>query len=383
MAQPTTAVLFSASDPVAPPGLQNTVPQSDGGQPAQLVSQYMPLAIPGDGGAAGTVKPDGTSITQDLDGTIHSVAIAGGGGTGGGVGAAGLVLTPVHPSGARDGSNTQFTLPAPPVSNTFGIAFLNGVQLEPLGASAQYAVQGTQFTMALPPQSTDVLTYYYYQGTPNSESGGGGSVNPVGAPVIRGSAITASASASSLTLAFPAGTQAGDLAILFFCSDFTPGTPSGWTNLYLGTGLTCQAIAASKVLTSGDISTGSATATQTNPPFGPIAADCVLGIVTFVGGGGGVRETEGSQGAGTLVNTTTGAVLSTDVAIYFSGARSASSLPTITPASGSANTLQTSTGPTLDAVMADQAMPGGALAISFFSNIAASAQAIQVIVMAP
>lgn len=230
MAQPTTAVLFSGSDPAAPPGLQNTIPQSDGGQPAQLVSQYMPLAIPGDGGAAGSVKPDGISITQDLDGTIHSVATAGGGGTGGGVGAAGLVLTPVHPSGARDGSNTQFTLPAPPVANTFGIAFLNGVQLEALGASAQYAVQGTQFTMALPPQSTDVLTYYYYQGTPNSESGGGGSVIPV---VVTGIAAWAMNEGSGLifydSAAGDNATLNGGGAVAWQANSGFPGVTPLWS----------------------------------------------------------------------------------------------------------------------------------------------------------
>jgi hypothetical protein len=113
MAQPTTAVFFSGSDPAPPPGLQNTTPQSDGGQPVQKISSFMPLAIPGADGAAGAVKPDGTSITQDQDGTIHAVATSSSG-TGTVTSASGGQYVCVHPTpDPSDGTGTQFILPAP------------------------------------------------------------------------------------------------------------------------------------------------------------------------------------------------------------------------------------------------------------------------------
>jgi hypothetical protein len=212
MPPPTTAIYLNSTTPAAPPGNQNITFQSDGGQPSQSVTAFPQIAVTPSTGVAGLLgvgMPDGTTLQANAAG-VWSVINPG---TGGGTTATGLVLTPVHPSGAKDGSNTQFTLPAPPVANTFGIAFLDGVQLEVLGASAQYAVQGTQFTMALPPQSTDVLTYYYYQGTPNSETGGGGSVNPVGNPTfIQGASGYTTTGTNAV--AFPSPNKAGDCLIV-------------------------------------------------------------------------------------------------------------------------------------------------------------------------
>ena len=48
------------------------------------------------------------------------------------------------------------------------------------------------------------------------------------------------------------------------------------------------------------------------------------GLVVFVGPTGGIRETEGIGGDGaniTLTNTTSGAVLDTDVAVYWASLR--------------------------------------------------------------
>ena len=147
MTLPTTEPFFNSASPAAPPGLQNTKPQTDNGYPVSALSFYMPLAIPpstGNGGLAGAVKPDGTSITQDPDGTIH--AVGGSGGSGSGSGQTGASFAPVVPAGAKDGSNTQYTLPAPVLANTGYFYVRNGVMQRQLGSNAEYAVQGVALT---------------------------------------------------------------------------------------------------------------------------------------------------------------------------------------------------------------------------------------------
>lgn len=218
MPPPTTAVIFTSSTPAAPPGLQNTVPQSDGAQPFQRESSYMPLAVAGPGGAAGAVKPDGTSITQDPDGTIHAVVTGGsGGGTGGGgASASGGFEVVVVPSGAKDGSNTQYTLPAPVLAGTAPKYVRNGVVQRQLGTKAEFAVQGTTLTTTTPLQpdpNGDWHEFYYVQGTPNSESGGGGGVTPTsGAAFVQGNSNYGLG--TSLTSAFPANNTAGNCLIV-------------------------------------------------------------------------------------------------------------------------------------------------------------------------
>lgn len=176
---------------------------------------------------------------------------------------------------------------------------------------------------------------------------------------LRGSGIQTAVAATSVTIAFPAGSQAGDLAVLF-ASGTVNTVPSGWTSLYTNTTLVWFIIVCSKVLTSGDISAGSVTIS------GSVAFDNHAGIAVFVGAGGGVRETEGgvtSGGNSTITNTTTSGVLSTDTAIYWASMRGTPTLPPITPGSGSATTLQSASTANAYSVLADQAMPGGVLGV--------------------
>src|SRR5690348_8305998 len=98
-------------------------------------------------------------------------------------------------------------------------------------------------------------------------------------PTIRGSNIQSS-SASSYTVSFPAGTLAGDLAVLFAGHAWTVNTPSGWTAQNALPAANFGGAVFSRVLTSGDISTGSVTVTTTGTFNG------VLAIVTFVGNPG-------------------------------------------------------------------------------------------------
>lgn len=199
---------------------------------------------------------------------------------------------------------------------------------------------------------------------------------------LRGSAIAANASAVSLIMSLPAGSAVGDLAIAFGCHEYPIDIPSGFTSLYQNNAISWNVMAAWKVLTSGDISTGSITV-QATGPYLPYPAHISAGLVVFAGAGGGVREYQAAVAASgfgaTLTNTTSGAVLSTDTAIYWASTSSASAYPTITPGSGSATTLQSNNVSTIYNVLADQAMPGGVLAVAnVFGN--GNYVAVQVIV---
>jgi hypothetical protein len=198
-------------------------------------------------------------------------------------------------------------------------------------------------------------------------------------PVIRGSSIAA-LSTATITVDLPAGAAVGDLAVLFVSAGDVVTTPAGWTVEYPSTLVfDWTVLAASKILDSGDISTGSV---SINCPAG--AYDMAAGLVVFVGPTGGIRETEGNIGAGgslTITNTTSGAVLNTDVAAYWASARGTAPnyVATITPSAGTAITLQTASTTNAASTLADQVMPGGVLLVAnFFPG--ATAVAVQVIV---
>lgn len=191
---------------------------------------------------------------------------------------------------------------------------------------------------------------------------------------FRGSSIQTTLT-TSVVVPLPAGSAAGDLAILF-SAGFAPTLPSGWTSLYSESG-TWSLFAASKVLSSGDISAG-------NIPISFAGAfDGVGAIAVFVGAAGGVRETQGNVGGSStpITLTTSGAVQSTDTGIYFATLRGTSpALPTITPGSGSATTLQHAGTANGNSLLANQAQPGGALSVVYGYAAASPSVAVQVIV---
>jgi len=141
-------------------------------------------------------------------------------------------------------------------------------------------------------------------------------------PLIRGSALTTNSAASitvSLTgLSVPGGgtanAVAGDFALLCYGdqSGGTPSVPSGWTVVVTTSGAVIeQQVVWSKVLTSGDISTGSVTVTV------PTGGNNTLGIVVFIGSTGGVREADLVNQTNPITVTTSSAVIAGDTAIYF------------------------------------------------------------------
>lgn len=138
-------------------------------------------------------------------------------------------------------------------------------------------------------------------------------------PVVRGKAGAASTSgATTITVAWPAGTVAADFAIISIGSTQTPSTPSGWTLLPTSTArsLSWNVWNYSKVLTAADITTGSVAITITTSSPARYSAQ----IVTYVGCTGGVREVDDaqiSQGTSTTQTiTTSAAVLATDHGLY-------------------------------------------------------------------
>src|SRR5262245_63629676 len=105
---------------------------------------------------------------------------------------------------------------------------------------------------------------YAPTGTPNV---------PVG---VRGSTAQA-ASTNTFTVFFPAGSQAGDLAIMFAEAGYSVGTPAGWTQQNFSSVPTFNAYTFSKTLTSGDIATGFVTVNIGG------AFDASVALIVFIG----------------------------------------------------------------------------------------------------
>lgn len=144
---------------------------------------------------------------------------------------------------------------------------------------------------------------------------------------IRGSSIVA-VNSSHYVVPFPSGTAVGDMAILFAGSEDAVQAPSGWTNLnntFGGANWAGQV--AYKILTSTDITTGSATVT---PSSGVPGVAALLVIKSSFAGT--VRETDASRnssGSSSIQITTSSGVLGTDLSIYFGSNRAANSANTI------------------------------------------------------
>jgi hypothetical protein len=142
MARPTTGVFFNSTSPAPPTGQMNIVFQTDGAQPSQSITAYMPLAIPdvpGTAGTAGALKPDGITTFMDPDGTLHAL---GSGGPGGGPRQRD-VLSPLI-----DGSLQDFPLTFAPAAGSEDVV-LNGAILNPDGS--MYTITGSTLHMASPP----------------------------------------------------------------------------------------------------------------------------------------------------------------------------------------------------------------------------------------
>jgi hypothetical protein len=155
---------------------------------------------------------------------------------------------------------------------------------------------------------------YAPTGTPNV---------PVG---IRG-ANAQSASSSTFTVFFPAGTAANDLALIFAQGGYSINTPGGWTSRDSRNTGTCFGATFSKVLTSGDVGAGSVTVTLTN------VFDASVSIIVFIGSTHWNPNTSsvfdiGHDPASSVTVTTSGSGSPNvgDFAVYFSSERGNSTI---------------------------------------------------------
>lgn len=214
---------------------------------------------------------------------------------------------------ASSGNNT-IALNLTPLAGSVSV-FVAGLIVAPTA----YTISGINITLTTALTAGNVVVVIWA-----SSSAGTGSIalSTVSVnPALRGSGITSTVGGSSITISFPAGTVAGDLAVLCVGSQNSISTPTGWT-LQTTTAPSFWAGGIyTKVLTSGDITTGTVTANSTG--------DSVATIATFIGSTAGIRETPSDPGSGTgtthSVSTSSG-VLSTDSALYFASNRGSGAL---------------------------------------------------------
>ena len=201
--------------------------------------------------------------------------------------------------------------------------------------------------------------------------------------IIRGSNIATVAfgvppgGPCGVTVTFPAGTLAGDLAVLFSgCSTTVVTAPAGWTPIFVGGSFAWTGWSGWKVLTSGDITAGSVTIMYAGA-FGS-CWDRSAGIVTFVGAQT-IREDQGNNTTGNTL-TMDGSVQPGDVAIYFGSTGNNSGI-TITPIVGSATVLQTGvTSGSSSKLSAQEPLPGGSLTVTYGASPGSFLFNVQVII---
>jgi hypothetical protein len=214
---------------------------------------------------------------------------------------------------ASSGNNT-IALNLTPLAGSVSV-FVSGSIVAPTA----YTISGINITLTTALSAGNVVFVIWA-----SSSAGTGSIvlSTVSVnPILRGSGITSTVGGSSITISFPAGTVAGDLAVLCVGSQNVISTPSGWT-AQTATAFSFWAGGIfTKVLTSGDIATGTVTANSTG--------DSSAIIATCIGPTFGIRETPSDFGGGTGAThtlSTSSAVLSTDTALYFGSNRSSSAI---------------------------------------------------------
>jgi hypothetical protein len=384
MSIPTTSTYWNQTTPAVPSGDQSIVIQTDNATPQDSRTGFPKTAT---ASLRGVVKPDGTTIQVDAFGNITAKAMVGDSGSGGSAG-----IVPAPPAGSASlgkflNADGTFKAPAGIASvqqeaytyaadtgsvNAYAVTLspaptiVAGSRVQTKAAhantgSSTLSVNGTVYPLVKDGFNPLIIGDITGGQIIDAVADGVGNFQAIGlapalvlTPVIRGSSFAASIG-SSYSVALPAGSQVGDFTLLFAASGFAPSVPTGWTSV-IGTAINIfEGFVASKTLTLGDIATVMVTVAATGSYDGGIA------LVTFVGATGGVRE-----GAHGVSITSSNAILSTDVAIYWDGNRGGSGTgPTITPSSGFASTLQSGSTTNARYALADQPMPGGVISVVF------------------
>ncbi len=226
----------------------------------------------------------------------------------------------------------------------------------PAGAAGAAGAVGPQGPIGFSMDGEDGADGMAIPGSPGPQGPAGTPTKPV----LRGSNITSS-SAASYTISFPAGTVAGDLAVLMVGGGFgvsavvTTTSSSLWVILDTKTGADWNGAAAYRYLNAADISGGSVVVTMAG------TFNTVLSMATFAGATGGPRipvlpafitqqtglssivSSQNATGASTRTLNSMGDILTTDYVLYFGSNRNSSTdtislgsaLQTVTAAAGS------------------------------------------------
>lgn len=192
---------------------------------------------------------------------------------------------------------------------------------------------------------------------------------------IRESTAQTPATAASITIPWPTGTIAGDLAVLFVAAGYGPSAvPTGWTSLYEQTTATnINGLVAWKTLTSGDITAGSVTVNLLGSS--PAGAQ----IITLVRAPA-VLECDGDQQVSVLTDSisTSGAVPAGALALYFGAGRADGLSPHVTVNRGTL--LNSEADADFSTCMYSEVMPGGVITAIFdFSPSCSAFDAIVII----
>jgi hypothetical protein len=130
--------------------------------------------------------------------------------------------------------------------------------------------------------------------------------------------------AASFTITLPAGSIAGDFAVLFVGGGYSPVTPSGWTAINGPTSASnWNGGVFIKSLTSGDITTGSVTVSMGGNFDAYLAMASLTGVTASL-----VSASQNSGGSASVVLPYTGIAGAADVALYF-GSNRANSTNTV------------------------------------------------------
>jgi len=140
-------------------------------------------------------------------------------------------------------------------------------------------------------------------------SGGGGTTSPV----RRASAIY-QFSAASYAVVFPAGSVAGDLCVIATNHGWNAATPAGWTSISNLTGSNTNGMTIYKILTAGDISTGSVTIS-----YGGSFDGCVGVEVYKTGTFSGVSLGQDARTSGTTASQALSAIVTNYCAVFTYG----------------------------------------------------------------
>lgn len=193
---------------------------------------------------------------------------------------------------------------------------------------------------------------------------------------IRGSGIQSSGN-STYTVFWPAGTADGDLALLFTTHGWNVFNPAGWTLESNLTGINVNGSVSSRVLDAGDIATGSVTVNFVNNYNG------VLGILTFIGSMGGLRETVADRSAtgsvSVLGTATSGSVAAGDTAVYW-GANRAVSTNTVNRGSSQQSVSAAEASGT---IWAEAVAAGGSVQPTFSFTLAGSGYYVATVIVKP